>query len=106
MSFHTARINSRPFEATPDSSASPQQADIDGQARHVADVPEPDVCTATNDIGGCTVYSITSSAATWRSRGTLRPSILAVLRLMTNSKRVDCVTGRSPGFSPLRILPT
>ena len=31
------------------------------------------------------------------------PSALAVLRLMTNSNLVDCTTGKSPGFSPLRI---
>ena len=38
--------------------------------------------------------------------GTVRPSALAVLRLMTNSNLVDCTTGKSPGFSPSRILPT
>ena len=31
------------------------------------------------------------------------PSALAVLRLMTSSTFVDCWTGRSAGFSPLRI---
>ena len=34
-----------------------------------------------------------------------RPSALAVLRLMTSSTLVDCMTGRSAGFSPLRIRP-
>ena len=33
--------------------------------------------------------------------GIVRPSALAVLRLMTNSTFVDCCTGRSPGFCPL-----
>jgi hypothetical protein len=37
--------------------------------------------------------------------GKLRPNALAVLRLITNSNLVDCATGRSAGFSPLRILP-
>ena len=37
--------------------------------------------------------------------GTVRPSALAVLRLITNSNLVDCMTGRSAGFSPLRIRP-
>jgi hypothetical protein len=32
-----------------------------------------------------------------------RPSALAVLRLMTNSNLVGCTTGKSAGFSPLRI---
>src|SRR5262249_54813237 len=37
--------------------------------------------------------------------GTLMPSALAALRLMTNSNLVACTTGNSAGFSPLRILP-
>src|SRR5215831_1929608 len=51
------------------------------------------------------LYSITSSAATSNVCGTLRPSVLAVLRLMTNSNLVDCMTGRSAGFVPLRMRP-
>jgi len=35
----------------------------------------------------------------------VRPSALAVLRLMTNSNVVGCSTGRSPGLAPLRICP-
>ena len=34
----------------------------------------------------------------------MRPSALAVLRLMTSSNLVGCSTGRSAGFAPLRIL--
>ena len=37
--------------------------------------------------------------------GKLRPNALAVLRLITNSNLIDCMTGRSAGFSPLRIRP-
>jgi hypothetical protein len=51
-------------------------------------------------------YSMTSSAPCWRCKGTSRPSALAVLRLMTISNLVDCITGKSAGFSPLRIRPT
>ncbi len=47
-------------------------------------------------------YSITSSAAVSKPGGTSRPSALAVCRLMTNSNLVDCKTGRSAGFAPLR----
>ena len=36
----------------------------------------------------------------------VRPSALAVLRLMINSNFVGCSTGRSLGFAPLRILST
>src|SRR5262249_22308186 len=50
-------------------------------------------------------HSITSSASCWRCKGTSRPSALAVCRLMTNSNLVDCRTGRSAGFVPLRMLP-
>src|SRR5262249_61859355 len=36
--------------------------------------------------------------------GMLRPSAFAVLRLITSSNLVDCNTGRSEGFAPLRNL--
>jgi hypothetical protein len=50
-------------------------------------------------------YSMTSSARASSEGGTVRPSVLAVLRLMISSNLVDCITGRSAGFSPLRIRP-
>ena len=62
-------------------------------------------------ISGCeqaqqmATYSITSSARASSVGGTSRPSALAVCRLMTNSNLVDCNTGRSAGFAPLRIRP-
>ena len=49
------------------------------------------------------LYSITSSATNCRELGTSRPRALAVCMLMTNSHLVDCKTGRSAGFAPLRI---
>jgi hypothetical protein len=45
-------------------------------------------------------YSITSSAMASSDGGTVRPSALAVLRLITSSNLVGCCTGRSAGFSP------
>ena len=48
-------------------------------------------------------HSITSSARTSSVGGISRPSALAVFRLITSSKAVGCFTGRSAGFSPLRI---
>src|SRR5204862_1810299 len=48
-------------------------------------------------------YSMTSSASNWSELGTSMPSALAVCRLMTNSNLVDCKTGKSAGFAPLRI---
>ena len=52
------------------------------------------------------LYSITSSARARSDGGTLRPSALAVLRLMTSSYLVGACTGRSAGFSPLRMRST
>ena len=56
--------------------------------------------------GGCTPYSITSSARASSFGGTFRPSALAVLRLMTSSYLVGACTGRSAGFVPLRMRST
>src|SRR5215813_11523792 len=50
-------------------------------------------------------HSMTSSARASSLSGIWRPSALAVFRLITSSKRVGCMTGRSPGLSPLRIRP-
>jgi hypothetical protein len=49
-------------------------------------------------------YSITSSARTRSEAGTVRPSALAAVRLISNSNLVGCSTGRSAGFAPLKIL--
>src|SRR5262245_8290063 len=51
-------------------------------------------------------HSITSSARASRVGGISRPSALAVVRLITSSNFVGCMTGRSAGFSPLRMRPT
>src|SRR5262245_14422424 len=52
-----------------------------------------------------TCHSITSSARASSVGGTSRPSALAVFRLITSSNFVGCMTGRSPGLSPLRMRP-
>src|SRR6266516_3918413 len=51
-------------------------------------------------------HSITSSARSRNDSGIVRPSALAVVRLMTRSNLVGCSTGISPGFAPRRILST
>jgi hypothetical protein len=51
------------------------------------------------------LYSITSSARPISVLGTLMPNAFAVLRLMSSSTFVTCWTGRSAGFSPLRMRP-
>src|SRR5450759_4508426 len=52
------------------------------------------------------LYSITLSACESSVGGIVRPSVFAVLRLMTNSNLVGSSTGRSTGLVPLRILST
>src|SRR5262249_49061876 len=52
------------------------------------------------------LHSITSSAVICMISGTVRPSALAVSRLITNSYLVGVCTGKSAGFSPLRIRST
>ena len=52
------------------------------------------------------LHSITSSAIASTPGGMVRPSALAVLRLMTNWNLVGCSIGRSAGFAPLRTLTT
>src|SRR5262245_47274973 len=51
----------------------------------------------------CHSYSMTASARARTAGGIVRPSSLAVLRLTTSSYLVGVCTGRSPGFSPLRM---
>src|ERR1700756_5450099 len=48
-------------------------------------------------------HSITSSAIASSVGGTVTPSAFAVLRLITSSNFAACTTGRSAGFSPLRM---
>jgi hypothetical protein len=50
-------------------------------------------------------YSITSSARKRIAVGMSMPRALAAFRLTANSTLVGCCTGKSPGFSPLRIRP-
>src|SRR5262245_35106194 len=50
-------------------------------------------------------HSITSSARASSLSGIWRPSVLAVLRLITRSNLVGCWMGSSPGFSPLSTRP-
>ena len=60
-------------------SALPPKADMCSALGDVRFVPKADSCGATKKR-----YSITSSALASRACGTIRPSVLAVLRLMTS----------------------
>src|SRR5467141_3406529 len=50
-------------------------------------------------------YSMTSSAMASTPGGIVRPSIRAIWALMTSSNLVDCTTGKSAVFAPLRMRP-
>ena len=50
------------------------------------------------------VYSITLSARATNVAGTVTPSALAVLRLITSSNLVGCSTGISAGLTPRKSL--
>src|SRR5262249_22941331 len=52
-----------------------------------------------------TPHSITSSASASSLSGIARPSVFAVLRLITSWNFIDCTTGRSAGLSPLSTRP-
>ena len=77
-------------------SALRSEADMRGTLGHVRLGPTTDFVS----------YSIISSARDSSEGGTVRPSALAVLRLITNSNLVALCTGRSAGFSPLRMRST
>src|SRR5262245_32626721 len=66
----------------------------------------PRACTAEQRNELAALHSITSSAVESSVGGTVRLSALAVLRLITSSNLVGCCTGRSAGFSPLRMRST
>src|SRR3974390_3251737 len=66
----------------------------------------PRRCPANHSDELASPHSITSSARASNDGGTVRPSALAVFRLMTISYLVGACTGRSAGFSPLRMRST
>ena len=66
----------------------------------------PSCCSAEQPDEVAASHSITSSARASTVAGTSRPSALAVFRLITSSYLVGACTGRSAGFSPLRMRST
>src|SRR5215831_10516813 len=50
------------------------------------------------------IHSMISSATDRNESGTVRPIVLAALRLTINSTRIGTSTGRSAGLAPLKIL--
>jgi hypothetical protein len=82
-------------------SASPRKADMGDALGHGSEGPKAAVSSCSEEQS----YSITSSALARSEGGTAMPSALAVLRLITSSIFVGRTTGKSAGFSPLRIRP-
>jgi hypothetical protein len=68
--------------------------------------PGAETATNLNESGSRCSHSITSSARASRVGGTVRPSALAVFRLITSSYLVGACTGRFAGFSSLKIRST
>src|SRR5262249_50930452 len=62
--------------------------------------------TANDQYEVAAPHSITSSARASTEAGKSRPSALAVLRLTASTYLVGACTGRSAGFSPLRMRST
>ena len=63
-------------------------------------------CPLSANSGHFQTYSINSSAVASSVGGIVTPSALAVLRLITSLYLVGACTGRSAGFSPLRMRST
>src|SRR5262249_40102178 len=86
----------RTFAVQNGMSALPSKATSNATLGNVRFGPEADMAS----------YSRTSSARARTAGGKLRLRDLAVLRLTTISYLVGACTGRSAGFSPLRIRST
>src|SRR4029078_3869850 len=77
-----------------------------GNTRFCADGALTYVVPLWANSGHQAVYSITSSARASSAGGTDRSRLFAVLRLIASSYLVGACTGKSAGFSPLRIRST
>src|SRR4029079_11424889 len=75
-----------------------QPAPRTGAGRH-AEILDPQAA----GVNRAPPHSITSAARSRKDSGIASPSVLAVLRLTTTSNLTGACTGRSAGFSPLRM---
>src|SRR5262245_65723130 len=84
------------------------KADVRTAIGHVRFAPESDIKCDTGEYplwaksGHCD-YSMTLSARASSAGDTMRPSAFAVFRLIASSYLFGACTGRSAGFSPLRM---
>jgi hypothetical protein len=103
--MHTSvpsRVNRTHYRAAALLSASPQLAESISRSQALPGRAN----SGREQMQQKTLYSITSSARPSTIAGTSRPSALAVLRLSANTYLVGACTGRSAGFSPLRMRST
>ena len=98
----TAVSHFRQIDPLPTLSACPLRSD---RVRTFAPQRFDAVCHNRTHRSKSGLHSITSLASNCIELGTSMPSAFAVLKLIINSNLVDCCTGRSAGFSPLRIRP-
>ena len=88
------------------------KADICAAISHVRFTPKSghvrcnSACPLSARSGHSPPHSITSSALASTAGGNVKLIALAVLRLITSSYLVGACTGRSAGFSPLRMRST
>ena len=102
---HGGTVNPRSLSTSPCTRPAPETVDLRcGGCGTYVERHKPALAGPTRSPRSWT-YSITSSARASSVAGTSSPSALAVGRLMTSSNLVGCSTGRSAGFSPLRMRP-
>ena len=97
------------LDGGPTSACAINVGDADANVRFES---KADMCSATADVR-CgpkadirSSYSIISSARPINVLGTVMPSALAALRLMTSLNFAGCWIGRSDGLTPFKILST
>src|SRR5262249_31434389 len=109
IELHSAALNKAPFAQGLEKRGRPDRPKKKPDYRHRrllrarSERPRCRVADQRDDLSP--PHSITSSARASRLSGTVRPSSRAVWALITNSNFEGCTTGRSAGFSPLRMRP-
>jgi hypothetical protein len=96
------RSFSPPAATAPEDQPQPRSRRIAERHWRAASIAQSDIGFAQHRARPAT-HSITSSARSSIPGGTVRPSSIAILRLMTSSNVVGCWTGRSAAQSIARI---
>src|SRR6516164_8043973 len=104
--FQLSELHSSPSQSTPGSM--PDAASVCERCRPCAYATMKLLCHGCKfGVPNSIIdHSITSSASRRNGSGIVSPSAFAVLRLTVSSYLVGACTGRSAGFSPLRMRST